>query len=122
MAYRSDDEIKIDDALRVLEDAAREKKDEVKRIVQSRYSGIKDLFSTENLGRLGEPINRVKDALSKSGRIAKRSVSTARYELEEHPMMFIAKVAAAALIVGYFLGRRSGNGHDYDTEMDYEER
>lgn len=117
MANRYDDEIKIDDALRVLEAAARERKDDLKRTVQDKYASLKDLFSSEFVARLGEPINRVKDVLSKSGSVARKTVRTARYEVDEHPWMAIAKVAGIFLIIGYTLGRRA---FDDDSETDYD--
>ena len=103
---------KIAEALRLLEDAAREKKDEVRNLISDKYSHLKDaMIGAEH---------RLADTLSAAGRSAADAAAHARdvarektraiaaeadQRVRENPWPYIGGTAAFALLIGYILGR-----------------
>jgi hypothetical protein len=70
-------ESKIDEALNLLNTAAKEKKNEISRLITDRYADLKDTI-----------------------------VSQGKTAVTEHPMLVIGGVGVGALALGYLLGKK----------------
>lgn len=70
-------ESKIDEALNLLNTAAKEKKSEISRLISDRYADLKNTI-----------------------------VSQSRAAISEHPILVMSGIASGALVLGYFMGRK----------------
>ncbi len=103
---------KISEALKLLEEAARDKKDELRGLMSNKYAHLKDVVG-ETGHELRESLELVKkratDALSKAaevgGKKAKEIAGEVDEVVHENPWPVIGGVALAALLIGYILGR-----------------
>lgn len=68
-------ESKIDEALDLLNTAAKEKKNEISRLISDRYAELK-----------------------------KTMVSQSRRVINQHPVIVLSSVASGALVLGYLMG------------------
>jgi len=94
--------VKITEALELLNEAAREKKDELKGLLNDRYSHIKQAMSmgTEQI------IEKAKQFTEESKEKLVDVASEADKRVRQNPWPYIAGAAAASLIVGYLMGKR----------------
>ena len=103
---------KIAEALRLLEDAAKGKKEELRTLVSNKYHNLKDALGEAELGmadavaaakkRAIEAAQQAKDlGLEKAKKIA----ADVDEQVHENPWPYIGGVAVAALLIGYILGR-----------------
>lgn len=103
---------KIADALKLLEEAAREKKDELKNAMSDKYTHLKNVIvETEHslahtLSDAGkhacEAATHAKDVSVEKAREVARDVDKS---VHTNPWAYIAGTAAAGLLLGYMLGR-----------------
>ena len=70
-------ESRIDEALDLLNTAAREKKNEISKLISERYSDLKDTI-----------------------------VSQSKTMMNDHPVLVMSGIASGALVLGYLLGRK----------------
>lgn len=70
-------ESRIDEALNLLNTAAKEKKNEISKLITERYTDLKETL-----------------------------VTSSKTMLNSHPMMIMSGIAASGLVLGYFLGKR----------------
>jgi ElaB/YqjD/DUF883 family membrane-anchored ribosome-binding protein len=70
-------ESKIDEALNLLNTAAKEKKSEISKLITERYSDLKNTIVTQG-----------------------------RKAVSEHPVMVMGGLAAGGLVLGYLIGRK----------------
>lgn len=70
-------ESKIDEALNLLNTAAKEKKNEISRLISDRYTELKNTL-----------------------------VSQSRTMITQHPVLVLSGIASGALALGYFMGRK----------------
>jgi len=103
---------KIAEALRLLEDAAKGKKEELRTLVSNKYRNLKDALGEAELGmadavaaarkRTVEAALQAKDlGLVKAKEIA----ADVDEQVRENPWPYMGGVAVAALLIGYILGR-----------------
>lgn len=118
---------RIDEALRLLEEVAKDQKDELKQKVNSRYSRIQHLFDDktsrlqehrdkalamlrENEEKLEEAFLQGKKALQekfeRSRRITQERIKAADEELHRNPLPYLGGAAVGALLMGFLLGSR----------------
>ena len=103
---------KITEALRLLEDAAKGKKEELRTLVSSKYRNLKDALGEAELDmaaavaaarkRTMEAAHQAKDI----GLVKAKEIATeVDAQVHENPWPYISGVAVAALLIGYILGR-----------------
>ena len=98
---------KIDEALALLNEAAREKRDEFSRILTDKYSDLKDTLldavqrKKESLGEVRET---VEETLRQSEDAIRESAAELEKEVRKNPWPFLGGAAAAALLLGFILG------------------
>jgi ElaB/YqjD/DUF883 family membrane-anchored ribosome-binding protein len=100
---------KIDDALRVLNEAAPQKQEEIRRMIKKNYRNVKSMMkeweeeakdSLENLGdRVSQFQHDVVDQAKKTSKKVDRQV-------HEHPWSYIGGAALVGLAAGVLIGWR----------------
>ncbi len=103
---------KISEALKLLEEAAKEKKDDLKHALSDKYSHLKDLIG-ETEGNLAKSLSDArKHAIEAATHARDVSVEKAREiatdvnkNVHGNPWPYIAGTAAVGLLLGYILGR-----------------
>lgn len=107
MAIDTNGSRKIDEALHLLNEAARDKKDELQHLLGEKYAHIKDALTEVAMSN--------KDVLADVKRIAQERIDEGREKVEaviadvdtqvrRNPWPYIGGAAAAALLIGYILG------------------
>lgn len=110
MEHTSND--KISEALKLLDEAARQKKDELKTAMSDKYTHLKDIIM-ENETNLLKSLTKTKDhaieAITHAGEAslekARELAHEANTKVHGNPWPFIATSAGVGLILGYMLGR-----------------
>ena len=103
---------KIAEALRLLEDAAKGKKEELRTLVSNKYQNLKDALGQAEIGmadavaaarkRTMEMAQQAKDL----GFVkAKEIANDVDAQVHDNPWTYMGGVAVAALLIGYILGR-----------------
>jgi ElaB/YqjD/DUF883 family membrane-anchored ribosome-binding protein len=104
---------KISEALKLLEEAAREKKSELQNMLKGRYSTLKEVLTDKEqdiADALGVAKKRALEAAAHATDISSKRAKEMAEELDEqvheNPWPYIGGVAIGALLVGYILGRK----------------
>jgi len=104
---------KIDEALKVLEAAAREKKDDLQRLVADKYVHLRDaLGSAEHsvLASLAAVGKRTLDETRHAKDVSVETIRKAGIAVDDHvhanPWPYIGGAALTGLMLGYILGRK----------------
>lgn len=101
---------KISEALKLLEEAAKDKKDEIKKMVEEKYVGLKDVLS-ETAINAAEIKRKAIEAAKKAGEVtvekSKEAAAAVDESVRKYPWYYIGGVAVSALLLGYILGRKS---------------
>ena len=92
---------KINEALRLLDEAARDKKHELRDLMGNQYHHLRDAVveGEHNLIRIAA---RAKDEGVEK---AKQAAGDVDKHVRDHPWPYIGGVAVTALLVGYIMGR-----------------
>ncbi len=101
---------KISEALKLLEEAAKEKKDDIKKMVEEKYLGLRDILSDTALN-MAEMKRKAVEAAKKAGEVtwekSKEAAAVVDENVRKNPWYYIGGVAVSALLLGYILGRKS---------------
>jgi ElaB/YqjD/DUF883 family membrane-anchored ribosome-binding protein len=110
MEHTSND--KISEALKLLEEAAIQKKDELKSVLSDKYTHLRDVVMDTESSLVKSLAATRKQAIAAALEAKERGVEKAREiagEVDQHvhrnPWQYIAGTAALGLLVGYLLGR-----------------
>ncbi|MCG3176795.1 MAG: hypothetical protein MOGMAGMI_01759 [Candidatus Omnitrophica bacterium] len=103
---------KFEEALHLLNEAAREKKDEIQRLLGDKYTHIRSVIQDASVeGR--DRFDRLKDEASERWEEGQEQVSRAAKEIDknvrQNPWPYIGGAAVGALLLGFLMGssRRS---------------
>jgi len=100
---------KISEALELLNEAAKEKKDELKGLMTNRYSHIREAMTSG--------VERGKDVLKHTQDLAQEAIIQGKERVKEisgevdkrvhkDPWTYIAGAAVTSLLLGYFMGSK----------------
>lgn len=100
---------KITEALELLNEAARERKDELKGLLNNKYAHIHQVVA-EKIDHGKDMLEGIKKSaeftLLKDEYKIKEALGEADKKVRENPWPYIAGAAACSLILGYLMGRK----------------
>ena len=103
---------KLSEALKLLEDAAKEKKNELQNMIQGKYSHLKDALIDKEEDITHALLAAKKQALKAAVHAseigterAKEIAAEVDQQVRENPWPYIGGVALGSLLIGYILGR-----------------
>ncbi len=103
---------KISEALRLLEQAAKEKKEDIKGLINNKYQSLKEVLS-ETADNVAELKRKAIEAAKKAGEATWEKSKDAAEAVDEHvhqnPWYYIGGVAVSALLLGYILGKKNSD-------------
>ena len=98
---------KFEEALHLLNEAARDKKDEISRLLTDKYEYIKDALG-ETVDKNKQNLSRIRkaadEALEEGGERLKDAAEDIDEKVRENPWPYIGGVAIGTLLLGYILG------------------
>ncbi|HOK05121.1 MAG TPA: hypothetical protein PLN24_07710 [Victivallales bacterium] len=101
---------KISEALKLLEEAAKEKKDDIKKLIEEKYHGLKGVLA-DTADNVAEIKKKAIEAAKKAGEItvekSKEAAAIVDESVRKNPWYYIGGIAVSALLLGYILGRKS---------------
>jgi len=89
---------KISEALELLNDAAKEKKDELKGLMSNKYAHIKEVMNSG--------LEYSQEAIAQGKEKVMELASDVDKRVHKDPWVYIAGTAAASLLVGYLMGSK----------------
>ena len=100
---------KISEALELLNEAAKEKRDELKGMMANRYSHIREAMTSgaehgKEVLKHAQDITR--EAIAEGSAKAKEIASDVDQRVRKDPWVYIAGTAAASLLLGYLIGSK----------------
>lgn len=100
---------KITEAFELLNEAAKEKKSEMKELMTDRYSHIKQAVlegTTQGKQILEKAQHVAKEAIAGAGETVKKTATKVDKSVRENPWPYVGGVAVASLILGFFMGSK----------------
>jgi len=104
---------KLSEALKMLEEAAKEKKDELQNMLKGKYSHLKEALIDKEEDITHALLAAKKQALKAAAQASEIGTERAKEiaadldkQVRENPWPYIGGVALASLLVGYILGRK----------------
>ena len=103
---------KFEEALHLLNEAAREKKQEIQQLFGDKYTHIRQAVQ-EAAQEQGERLNRFRrsagEAIEMGGERLKQAATDMDEKVKENPWAYIGGAAVGALLLGYILGASRNN-------------
>jgi ElaB/YqjD/DUF883 family membrane-anchored ribosome-binding protein len=103
---------KFEEALHLLNEAAKEKKEEIQNLLTDKYRHIQDAVqqvAVKNREAWTRTRRLAEDALGEGGEKLKEAASEIDERVHENPWPYIGGVAIGALLLGFILGGSSRN-------------
>ncbi len=105
---------KISEALQLLEEAAKDKKDEIREMIAKKYGNVQEILAGEG-EHLSDALKKAKAYASERAHHAQeaaiekaKEVGTAvNKEVHRNPWPYIGVAAVGGLLLGFILGRKS---------------
>ena len=98
---------KFEEALQLLNDAAKEKKEEIQGLLTDKYRHIQDAVqqvAVKNRENFNRARRFAEDAIEEGGERLQEAVSDIDERVHENPWPYIGGVAIGALLLGFILG------------------
>jgi ElaB/YqjD/DUF883 family membrane-anchored ribosome-binding protein len=92
---------KLNEALAHLNEAAKERREELNKLLAEKYTDLKSALG----GAAGASAGWVKEQGKEVGDTAKLAASTVDHSVHKHPWYYVGGAAVGALILGFLLGR-----------------
>ena len=92
----------LHEAMRLLNEAARGKREELQELLGEKYSDLRSVLGDASQASLGW----IKHTGEVVAGTAKKAAGTVNDSVHEHPWPYIGAAALGALILGFMLGRR----------------
>ncbi|MBN2466080.1 hypothetical protein JXD38_10720 [candidate division WOR-3 bacterium] len=92
---------KLDEALAHLNEAAKERREELNKLLTEKYTDLKSALG----GAVGASAGWVKEQGKEVGDTAKLAASSVDRSAHMHPWYYVGGAAVGALILGFLLGR-----------------
>lgn len=107
MAVQTNSNKKFEEALELLNEAARDKKQEIQQLFGDKYSTIKSALQ-DAASQQGERLNRLRqqatDAYETGSERVREVAAEVDEKVKENPWPYIGGVAVGALLLGFILG------------------
>ena len=101
---------KISEALALLNEAAKDKKEEVQKLLSSKYKDIREVLEErleESREKFGQFRETTQEAIHEGQVRVKKAAREADKEVHSNPWKYIGIAAGCALVAGFFMGRSS---------------
>lgn len=98
---------KFEEALQLLNEAAREKKDEIQHLLSGKYSDIQNLIKTTaqaKAAELGHYRELAEEAIGEGTERVKAAAGDVDRKVRENPWPYVGGAALAALLLGFIMG------------------
>lgn len=100
---------KITEALELLNEAAKEKRHEMKELMTDRYAHIKQAVlegATQGKKILDKAQHIAQEAIAEGGETVKKAATEVDKRVRDNPWPYLSGVAVVSLILGYFMGSK----------------
>ncbi len=92
---------KLNEALAHLNEAARERREDLQKLIAEKYTDLKAAFG----GAAHASADWVKEQGREAGDTAKLAASTVDHSVRKHPWYYVGGAALGGLLLGFLLGR-----------------
>ena len=103
---------KFEEALQLLNEAARDKKEEIQNLLGNKYSEIRELLeetASKQKKNFAQARRVAEDWMEEGGEQVREVVEDIDDKVHENPWPYIGGVAIGALLLGFILGSSSRN-------------